>query len=223
MTKRLLLIVLVAIVGTACQNEQASQTQKEAAAEVFDKATKPLYIRFYLRYLDKDKRLKSTVNFYQQADGQQKGVEMEKPVRVDGRDMKFKNLRDIELRYEDLYDVPAKDEYTFNFETFDGNTQTYTAKLPRINAFSVDAGVKKSTGFTLQADAPDLEEQEVLLLMFTDGDRNTETLTIFGPMEMQQLPVSAEAVKNLTLGRNELRLVRKRTDRLKAKNYSGEY
>lgn len=222
MIQRLCLLLISISVICACQSNESSKTKEAAAAEVFDTATKPLVLSLYLRYLDRDKRLKSTANFYEQANGQKKGIELESDVLIEGRKMEFKNLRDIELRYEDLYDVPAKEVYNFTFNTFDGQTHNYEATIPLIKSFKVDGGIKKSAGFTLNAEASDLQTNEVLLMMFTDENRQTESINIFGPKSMSALSLSAEEIKNLSLGRNELRLVRKRAERIKEKNYSGE-
>ncbi len=205
----------------ACQSDNSTAAKEEAATEVFEQSTKPLFARFYLRYLERDKRLKTTVNFYQREGNIQKPIELSSGVTIEERNMKFKNLNDIELRYENLYDVLAKEQYSFQFRTLDGVMQTYEAKMPLIKSFAVKTDVKKATGFTLEVDAPSLRQEEALLLMFTDGERHTETITIFGPIEVDKIPISAGQIKFLTVGRNELRLVRKSSESIKEKSYSG--
>lgn len=205
----------------ACQSDNSSAAKEEAATAVFDQATKPLFARFYLRYLERDKRLKTTVNFFQRGNNRQMPTELSSGVTIEERNMKFKNLKDIELRYENLHDVEAKEAYAFQFRTLDGVMQTYAAKMPLIKSFAVKTDISKATGFVLEVEAEPLLQGEALLLMITDGERHTETITIFGPMDIDKIPISARQVKFLTVGRNEFRLVRKSDIKIKEKSFSG--
>ncbi len=222
----------------ACQSEQtasaennnsaanatpaSSDVKQEAADEVYRKSTKPLFVRFLVRYLERDKRLKSTVNFYQQANGMRTPIKLENDAKIEGRNMRFKNLNDQELRYEDLYDVEIQDQYSFQFNALDGQTHTYPVKMPIVKNFAIEGKLKKSEGGTITTESEALTNREMLIVMFTDSERHTENISLFGPLDLSNIPLSAAQLKNLTVGRNEIRMVRKSSLQVKEKTYAGE-
>lgn len=191
-----------------------------ATTETKQVETKNIFADFYVRYFQTEKLLKGQVTF-----GEGDTISTTKPIemaRVNfmNSGMTKKNLLGKYTRY--MYQAPVtqtQSEFKFNFTDKQGQSQEQTLKMEPINDFSFKGDISKSKGMVLQLDGTTLSADEQMILLFNNDDNKVATIDIGGPSTNQAISFTGEQLNGLSLGKNQLYLVKKQIRRFQKDNY----
>lgn len=179
-------------------------------------------LNLYIRYLKDAGQFLAHADFFEEdslvADGTP--IELAGTVSVQNNPMRLRNLPNNIIRYQYQNQEGVQAAYTFAFTTPDGSEQRYTAEMPIVNDFSIKAGIRKSTGLVLVLDKA-LAEGEELLALFVNAENRITPVTIEGPTQSNEIPLTAGAIRDLTLGDGNLYLLKKKLQTINEESYQG--
>lgn len=183
-------------------------------------AKKTIFADFYVRYFQTEKQLKGQVTFGEgDTINATKPVEMKK-VNFMNSGMSKKNLLGKSMRY--MYQAPsAQTQSKFNFKFTDnaGKPHEQILEMKPIENFSFKNGISKTKGMVLQLEGSNLTADEQIILLFNNENNKVTTIDIDGPSANTTISFTGEQLNELSLGKNQLYLVKKQYDQFQKDNY----
>ena len=168
------------------------------------------FAKYYVRYLQTERQLKAHASFLEGD-----SLENAEPkkfrggVSFQGKRMEFRDLQGKLFRYIHNERTGYSDNFLFRHRDDNGDYWEYTMKMNPIEDFFIKDDISKSKGMTLIADGAILQQNESLVFLFSDENNKAATFTVEGPSKTIELSIPAEQLKDLSLGKGQLYLVKK--------------
>lgn len=123
--------------------------------------------------------------------------------------MESKRLPGGQIRFSRTDHIAYEEPLSFRFRMPDGRFLQYELKMTPVRDFFIKGEVSKSEGTTLVVNGGLMNEEEQLVLLFTDEQQKATAITIEGPTTDIELSIDPEQLAGLTLGPGRLYLVKK--------------
>mgnify|MGYP007059400027 CR=1 FL=1 len=201
LTKILSLIILTQFF--ACKNPAVEPQEKPPH----------WFANYYVRYLQTERQLKAHASFLE--GDSLKNAEPKRfrgGVSFQGKRMEMRNLNNKVFRYLLNEEANYSDSFLFRHRDEEGNYWEYTIKMNPIEDFFVKNEISKSKGMSLIIKGGILQENEELILLFSDQDSKAASISITGPSNTIEFFIEPEKLHNLTPGPGQLYLVKKQVN-----------
>ncbi len=167
------------------------------------------FANFYLRYLQTEKKVKGEAYFRKGADPVQ-GTAIDYPngVFFDGGSMEMKKAVGRKL-YRAQRSADFKSTYQFEMNPKGTDSYKYDLNINPIFNFKIKNGVSKSKGIQLTWEGSNLNNEEELVLLFTDNQNRAFNIDIQGPTSSPEVFIDSEKLTKMKYGKGSLYLVRK--------------
>jgi hypothetical protein len=210
------LFVFFFLVTLACQPEKKEvSTSQQYWAEI------------YARYLAPDQTYKTELTFMS-GDSAQTAL----PTRIDGnilienQPMPARQLSESLVRYQLDYKATFRPEIKFNVRTSSFDRKELPASFKTLPAFEIkDQQIRKSIGGQIILSTPlQLSEEEGILIMLSDVQKQTASITISGPAQLDTITLLPEQLTALSkTGTGNIYLLSKKKGILRDKDISWAY
>ncbi len=193
----LLLFVIISL--PACQNNTPPKKQVE-----------PEYLSsFYLRYLEDTRDLRAEVYCKSLDSLQGAAIQLTQPPKFQGKEMRGIKVPGFGHRYQSTDKQDFQADYSFEVKLANGQVVK-----PAINTealkYRINLPVSKSKGFSIEWEGkPLIEEERLLVIVSTTKGENT-TMTRLGPSTLSGTRILPEQLKDLSTGKAELFIVKKK-------------
>jgi len=171
-----------------------------------------LFADFYVRYLESERELKAYASLMTgDSLGNAHPLEPVGSVRFEGSPMETRRLANRNVRY--VYserDVAYTTPFEFQYRSTSGKPITQKVSLKPIRSFSVQRPVSLESGLALRTQGGSLTEEESLVLLFTQEDRSSKSITIAGPHPGDNYRLEGGQLSELSPGPVELYLVKRK-------------
>ncbi len=197
-----LLAVITAFVPFLLSGCQSPAPQEEPEHRIAD---------FYVRYLETERQLKAFASFYEgDSIRSARPLSIAGGVDFQGLDMERRSLADRGIRYTLTRTANYPGQFSFAYQ-IEGAKQQHQFTMPPLINFFFEGAVSVSRGATLVIEGEPLQATEALVLLFTDEENKTSTISIDGPKDNNTFRLSPEQLAAIPAGPSMLYLVRKRT------------
>ncbi len=203
-----ILIPYLTIMLLGCQSDPSSNPQSRGDQRIDN----VIAAQYYLRYLEPEEALKVEVSFNATKKGTQPKPIMIKSVKFEHQEMKLRSFSAPKtvIRYEFRQHGPYKKNYEFEMEDERFPSFKHSLKLKPITSFSVDGStIQKTKGFDLSWKGAPLNENQSIVLFFTDEQNRAFNLDLKGPTTSNKVSFSAPQVKDLPTGNLEMSVITK--------------
>lgn len=169
----------------------------------------PVHANLYVRYLESDGELRGQASFFR-GDSLETAVPLQLPGGVSfmSSGMKMRELPGKVYRYSASLPVSFRGPFRFAYRLRpDEEPRILSIDMAPIDSFRVlRAGLEDGLAFDLYGS---LNEEEELLLLFTDEAQQVKTVLVTGPHAPGELRVPADALVGFRPGPYQLYLVKK--------------
>ncbi len=198
--KKAIFFSLVLVFCYACKSDVP---QKQPSQTIF--------AELFVRYLQNESALKTEATFKKGEDiSTATWKEFTDGVKLDGQFMKFKNLKDKLMRYQ----LESRNKYAgrYTFEVVDNVLKDFkvTLGMTDIKNFQVDNPIIPGKGMLLKWEGDPLQEDEKLVLLFSDENNKAYSCTITGPTPKSEKQISPAILPDIIPGKGQLYLVKKK-------------
>ncbi|MCB0629828.1 MAG: hypothetical protein R2824_19460 [Saprospiraceae bacterium] len=194
--------LFLAILGAACRPDQSSE-------EVVFRQSK-IFVDFFVRYLAPEQQLRGQASFWEGVSRSNlQPVIPEGSISFDGEEMEAKRLPGSQIRFSLTEQKTYKDSLAFRFRMPDGRYLQYELNMTPVRDFFIKGNISKSEGATFVINGGLMNENEEIILMFTDEEFKATAITVKGPTSNIEISVSPEQLQALTPGPGQLYLVKK--------------
>ncbi len=206
--KKTIFFFLVLVFCYACESDVP---QKQSPQTIF--------AELFVRYLQNESALKTEATFKEGKDASTATwKEFTDGVKLDGQFMKFKNHKDKLMRYQ----LKSRNKYAgqYTFEVADQTLKDFkvTLGMTDIKNFQVDNPIIPKKGMRLSWDGDALQEDEKLVLLFSDENNKAYSCTITGPTPKSEKQISPAILPDMIPGKGQLYLVKKKQVQQNGKN-----
>lgn len=167
------------------------------------------FVEIFVRYLTPENEYKAQVMFLE---GDSLGAAQPKRLpgglSWDGSAMREKPVGSGVFRYELIKAGPYKPRHKFEFSDNQGLRRSLTAEMHPITGFRIGPSISRSADATLRLEGKPLAEGETLLLLFTNAQGATHSLSFKGPAASNTFTLKREMLDALEPGKHELYLIR---------------
>ncbi len=169
-----------------------------------------IFADFFIRYLDDEHELKAQASFLE-GDSINNAVPktFEGGIAFQGSGMEMKKIQDKLIRYSLIREMDYLDTFRFKFNNDLGNPEIYSVAMSPIQDFFLQGPISKSKGMTIVINGGVLNPGENLVLLFSDEKNQARTINMVGPKADVEYRFTADQLKNLTIGKGQLYLVKK--------------
>lgn len=171
-----------------------------------------LFGELYVRYLQETTEVKATAAFL--LGDSLRSSTVFKPsggVQFQGMSMGSRSINPKLFRYnfENKMTFPAA--LTFSFKGPDETMQGVKGELAPITDFTIPEQLSLAKGALVDLQSAPLNEQETLVMILTNADHQTKSITLNGPSATSQVSIPPAKLKGLVPGSWQLYLVKKQT------------
>lgn len=125
--------------------------------------------------------------------------------------MVARDLQGQMVRYQYINpdsDFPATAVFTYTDDS--GQRREHNIEMAPITDFSIEGNISLNKGMTLQTVGGSLVASESIVLLFSDAKNQASSITIQGPSASSAHFIPGPNLSNLTLGKGQLYLVKKK-------------
>ncbi len=201
------LLFTVALTFSACQPD--SKPGKK-----LKKAT--MFADFYVRYLQPERELKAEAFFMEGKEYDKAKPSRMSDVIFQGKLMNERHIPQRGTRYRTERVLPYELPIEFHYGE-DGHFELY---MSPIEEFIVKGDISKSAGMTLVLKGEKLQQNESIVLLFSGAESKATSVTIPGPTEGIEIPVTSDQLKDLQIGPAQFYLVKKQDFKLEKPGHS---
>ena len=191
-------LILLLLVGLSCESSKKESTNN-----------KKLIVDYYVRYLQSDKQVKAEISFSELDSIGKTMPKIMTEVLFQQKALDGKRILN-RYRYQLTESASFEDNYTFDYRrNGEGFIKQEIAMSP-IEAFEIknkQVSKTESTILTLKGTA--FKENEQLVLLFSDKNNKTATVTFDNLSMDQSLTILPKQIADLTIGKGSLYLVRR--------------
>lgn len=210
------LFVLLFFITSACQPEQTEvNTPQQYWGEI------------YARYLAPDEAYKTELTFMS---GDSASTAL--PTRINGnvlienQVMAARQLSETLVRYQLDYKATFSPDMKFSFQTPDFKRKELPVSCKTLPAFEIkDQEISKSTGGQIILSSPlQLSEEEAILIMLSDAQKQTASIAITGPAQLETITLAPDQLKALgKTGTGNIYLLSKKKGAVQDKDIAWTY
>ena len=194
------LIVLLATVFSSCQQDAQPQDGQPC-----------IYANLFVRYIAPQAQLKVTAAF-REGDSINTAQPIEIPggVKYQGQSLESRMLPGQQVRYIMDSKTPFATEHRFLFKDTNGKEQDLSLTLAPIDEFGVIGGsASLSEGMKLFIKGEQIEQDESIVLLFSDAENRATTITLTNPAARDTFPIAGVRLRKLKPGPHKIYLVKK--------------
>jgi len=205
----ILILTQVFLSMSACQSDE-TKNQTNARS---------LFINYEVRYLEDEKELRGLA-YFKQGDSIRTAVSKDfSNVTFQSSAMKKQNLGARGSRYILNRKGSYSSNLDFSYNNNEGIPINYDLSMPAVDAFSIKEGkIQKSKGATIVWNGKALDASQSLVLMFTDKDNQSSSISIKGPSQVSKVFIPSSDLSRLTLGEGQLYMVKKQVLKTQEQN-----
>lgn len=182
--------------------------------------TPHVFADYYVRYLETERQIKAHAAFYEgDSVRTARPLQFTSSVLFQGDPMNPRNLPPNTIRY--IYNGTgdyAPTGFTFQYQDLAGKNQKQVLQMTPISDFSVTAEASRSKGLTLNIQSAPFQENESLILFFTNLSNNKAYSLEYKGLIDLPLIIAPSELEGITPGKQSLYLVKKQSNSLKAAN-----
>lgn len=181
--------------------------QPEAPAE----GASTLHANLFVRYIYPDQEYKAEVVF-KEGDS----LASAEPTTAAGevlfleRTLPANQLGEQLVRYDRRFRADFQPEMTFQLANLAGARVPVNLALRAITELDISPIINRETSFLFSCAPAELQEDEMLILLFTDADNRAASITIDGPANLAQLQLSGSELSQLVPGTGSVYAVKKK-------------
>lgn len=210
------LFILLFLVTSACQPEETEVNTPQ-----------PYWGEIYARYLAPDQAYKTELTFMS-GDSASTALptRIEGDVLIENQNMSAQQLSETLVRYQLDYKAEFKPSIKFNFQTPDFKRKELPVSFKTLPAFEIkDQVIRQSTGSQIFLSSPlQLSEEERILIMLSDVQKQTASIAISGPAQLDTITLLPNQLKALgKTGTGNIYLLSKRKGVLRDKDITWTY
>ncbi len=166
--------------------------------------------RYYFRYLEEEKNLKTEATFLQGDSLENAVAKTYSGVFFNDQEMTFKKISDANQRYilNIVSEFPANG-LRFSFINDKGQKETQPFSFSSMKNLVAKGPVSKSNGVTITWEGEPLGPQESVICLFSDKNNRTTNTVLKGPTDSALINIPAENLSALTIGEGKFYFVRK--------------
>lgn len=203
------LFLAVLLLATACEEPRAPEESNH------------YFANFFVRYLAVEQQLKSQATFLSgDSLNSARPVSFNTPVLFQGESMDGRKIPGDVVRYSWLNTSAYPEQFQFQFQRLDGEVQQLTAEMSPIRDFFLKGPLSITEGINLVINGGVLEEEESLVLIFSDETNRATSITVEGPYKTIEYNIPPKELYNLSTGPGKLYLVKKQQRVYDEKNIS---
>lgn len=167
---------------------------------------------FYVRYLQPEGQYKAEAMLWEETnEGEIVPLNIDGPLTFLDRPLQpSSESATPTLRFQTTFNQAYQTNQKFQLTLANRGPKTISLQLVSPGSPQVPATLRKGTPLTIGLAGGALEENETLVLLFTDSRRETQVVTISGPRKQIPLEVDPAELANLASGTIELYLVKKK-------------
>lgn len=197
----------------SCQTDSKPDVPKKA---------KKIHAKYYVRYLQAEKELKAEVSFKEGDSLATARSIVLTNVTFENAPMKVQDLGKVHgVRYASRKTGLYRDQYQFNYTSDQFGSLGHSIKMAPITDFSFrEKKIKKGSGALLSWDGPPLEDNQELILLFTDEQKKAFPIQVNGPTQKSEVFLPSKKTALLSAGKGQLMLVKKQLSKSTEDNFS---
>lgn len=179
-----------------------------------------LFADYYVRYLETGRQIKAHAAFYEgDSVRTARPVQFNSTVRFQGDPMNPRQLPPNTIRYiyNGIGDYAANG-FTFQFQDMNGKNRQQVLKMAPITDFSITSEASRSKGLTLNIQSTPFQENESLILFFTNVRTNQAYSLEYKGLVDVSLVIAPNELATITPGKHVLYLVKKQINTLREDN-----
>lgn len=175
------------------------------------KSEKKVFARYYVKYSQNDRLYKAYASF-SLGDSSINAIATEMAaVSFQGGNMEQKTQPRNDLSYVTERSGEYQPNLKFKYTDSEEKKHPLDLSFKSINSFLIkNKSISQSKGLTLVWDGSALEQEESLLLLFSDQENKAASTTIKGPSRTTEVNIPGNFLKELKPGKGNLFLVRKK-------------
>jgi len=191
------LFTLLVILSYSCQNDAPPADQEQ------------LYVDASIRYLsDKNSYRIQAVFARGDSINNAKNVTLPTAPAFMGQLLRERRINDGLTRYTLDLQQPYRSDMSFSFVTLAGEQQQLDIALSPIDSFTLPSTWPAGIELPVQVYPSTLQEEETLIVLFTDSQRQTATFRLVGPRNGNPITMPANLLNRLTAGESSVYLVK---------------
>lgn len=175
------------------------------------KETTILHANLFVRYIYPDQEYKAEVVF-KEGDTLATAQPIPAPgdVRFLERILPANQLSDDLTRYDLRFRSAFQSEMPFVLPNLNGQNVPFTLQLDAVAQLNISPIISRETSFLFSCTPADLQQDEMLILLFNDVDNRAASITIDGPADLSQLQLSGSELSQLAPGTGSVYAVKKK-------------